>query len=248
MNPAHGQCRLSFVSATSLALTPVGGQNLSIAGLPQTVPTAGVTISNAGLAASTLYYVYAAMSAGAMVLELSTTGHTATGGIETKTGDTSRTLVGMVRTTAATQFADDLTNVLVLSWFNRRRKVGKAKFTANRTALASANVFAEVNAEIRVNFLTWGDEYVRQVITGGWTINGAGTGYGYASIDGSTAGQRSWCAMSANTTGAFASIDEQLVAEGYHYGTLIGNCAAGTSALWLGGQNGEVGQSVTVVG
>jgi hypothetical protein len=84
------------------------------------VPSAGVTISNAGLAASTVYYVYARMSGGAMALELSTTGHTPTNGVETKTGDTTRTLVGMVRTNASSQFVDDATNICVLSFFNRR--------------------------------------------------------------------------------------------------------------------------------
>lgn len=249
ISAAHGQCRFAYVSATSLKLSPQGEQNLVIDGQLQQVPSAGVAISNTGLAVSTTYYAYAYMSSGTMTLELSTTGHTTSaGGIETKTGDASRTLVGMCRTNGSSQFVDDATNICVLSWFNRRRKLGRAKFTANRTAAASAGVFAEANTEIRVNFLTWADEPVRQAICGGWTVTGAATGHGYASIDNDTSGQRAWCSHSASTTGTFSSIDERAVSEGYHFGSLTGNCQGGTNALWLGGQNGEVSQVLTVIG
>jgi hypothetical protein len=109
-------------------------------------------------------------------------------------------------------------------------------------------VFTEVNTEIRINFLTWADEPVRQAICGGWTVTGAATGYGYANIDNDNSGQRAWCSHSANTTGTFSSVDERLVADGYHFGSLTGNCASGTNALWLGGQNGEVSHVLTVMG
>lgn len=249
--PAHGQCRLSAQSGTSLLLYPYGGRNLNINGLPEVIPTAGVTITNATLAANTVYYVYAYMNAGSMALELSVGGHSQhTNGVEIKTGDASRTLVGMIRTNGSTpgQFVDDATNINVLSWFNRRRKVGRSKFTANRTSVGDPSPFGEVNTEIRVNFLTWGDAVVRQSINGGWTTTGGGTNHGYCSIDNDTSGSRQWCSHSAATTGAFSSVDERIVAEGYHYGTLIGKNNGGTNALFLGGQNGEVTQVLTVEG
>lgn len=249
LSPAHGQCRLYFVSASSIKLSPHGGQNLNIGGLPQHVPAAGVTASNAALAANTIYYVYAYMNGAGMAMELSTTGHsTHTNGVEIKTGDTGRTLVGMVRTNSSGQFVEDASNVCVLSWFNRRRKLGKAKFTANRIMTPATNVFAEVHTEIRVNFLTWADEPVRQAICGGWLVTGIGTGSGYATIDNDTTGQRAWCMHSDTTTGTFASVDERTVSEGYHFGSLTGNCEGGTNATWLGGRNGEVSQVLTVVG
>jgi len=85
----NGQCRLSVVSTTSLKLAPLDGSQLMIAGIPQNIPSAGVTITNSGLAASTLYYVYAYMNSGTMTLELSATGHAtdANTGIEIKSGD-----------------------------------------------------------------------------------------------------------------------------------------------------------------
>lgn len=248
LTPAYGQCRLSYVSATQLKLAPYNGQNLNVGGLPQQIPAAGVTLANTGLSASTVYYVYAYMSAGVMTLEASTTGHSASGGIETKTGDTSRTLVGMCKTNASSQFVDDATNIHVLSYFGRQRKVGRAKFTTNRTLAASVGVFTEVHTEIRINFLTWADEPVRQAICGGWTVTGAATGYGYANIDNDTSGQRAWCVTSANTTSTLSSVDERVVSEGAHFGSLTGNCASGTNVLFLGGQDGEVSHLLSVMG
>jgi hypothetical protein len=246
---AHGQCRLAYVSGTSIKLSPANGRSLIINGTAQQVPTAGVTVSNSGLAASTLYYVYAYMNAGAMALELSTTGHsTNTNCVEIKSGDASRTLVGMAYLNASSQFQDDTANLLVLSYFNRKRKVGKAKFTADRFMASSVGVFSEVNTEIRVTFLTWADEPVRQAICGGWTVNGAATGYGYANIDNDTSGQRAWCSTSSNTTTTLSSVDERFVTEGYHFGSLTGNCASGTSVQYIGGKNGEVSHVLTVAG
>lgn len=247
--PSHGQCRLSFVSSTSVKLSPLGGNNLNIGGLPRKVPEDGVSVSNSGLANSTLYYVYAWIDGSTMALELSATGHSPnTNGVEIKTGDPTRTLVGMVRTTSSGQFADSDANLLVVSYFNRQRKVGRARFTANRNSGADPAPYAEINTEIRVNFLTWADESVRQAICGGWTTNGGGTAHGYCSIDGDTSGDRQWCSHSAPTTGTFSSIDERVVSEGFHYGTLFGKNNGGTSALFLGGQNGEVTQALSVMG
>lgn len=248
-NSAHGECRLVYVSATQIKLQPCDGRNLNIGGVVRQVPSGGVTISNASLAASTVYFVYAWMNGSNMALELSTTTHAQhTNGVEVKSGDTSRTLVGMCRTNGSTQFQSDDAYIGVISFFNRLRKIGKAKFTANRTLTPATGVFSEVNAEIRVYFLTWADEPVRQSICGGWTVSGAATGYGYANIDNDNSGQRAWCAISSSTTGQFSSVDERLVTEGSHFGSLTGNCEGGTNVLWLGGRNGEVSQVLTVMG
>jgi hypothetical protein len=95
LSPAHGQCYLSRQSATVLVLLPRNGNVLNVNGLPERVPVGGVTVANTGMSANTVYFVYAYMAAGVMTLELSATGHTASAmGVETKTGDTSRTLFG----------------------------------------------------------------------------------------------------------------------------------------------------------
>lgn len=119
--PPVGQCYLEYSSATACVLWPWLGNVLSFCdGNYYPVPSSGVTLSNSGLAASTFYYVYAYMNSGTMTLEASTTGHSTdtTYGIEIKTGDSTRTLVGAVYTNGSTQFADSLSARNVVSWFN----------------------------------------------------------------------------------------------------------------------------------
>lgn len=120
---AHGQCVLSVSSGTVGLLSPFKGNNLAINGVVCTVPSAGVSFSNTGLANSTDYYAYVYMSAGVMTGELSTTGYTTqANGITTKTGDVTRTFVGMLGTNASGQFQDDATTRLCCSFFNRKMK------------------------------------------------------------------------------------------------------------------------------
>jgi len=249
---AHGQCRLVFVSSTSIRLDPFNGRNLAIAGLLEQVPSAGVSISNASLAANTVYYVYARMNAGVMALELSTTGHSqdATTGVRVKTGDATRTLVGMVRTNGSSQFVEDATNLCVLSYFNRRRKIGRANFTANRTQNYNLT-FSEINTEIRVNFLSWDDSSVLQSITGSWAVSVNGSAATcYASIDGSTTNPLQAPSTTITNQIGFTSSDERNVSEGYHYGSLLGSCylSPGSSVTYVGGQNGQVSQVLSVLG
>jgi hypothetical protein len=60
---AHGQCRLGATTSTSLTLNQYNGCNIIINGTVQQIPAVGVTISNAGLVAQAVYYVYAFMNA-----------------------------------------------------------------------------------------------------------------------------------------------------------------------------------------
>ena len=122
-----GQCRLAYSNATTLTLSPYQGQYIKIAGALYAIPSAGVTVSNSGLSASTLYYVYANVSSGSVSLSISATGHSTDStagnvGVEIKTGDNAYTLVGMIYTNASSQFQDSTSARGVLSFFNRRTK------------------------------------------------------------------------------------------------------------------------------
>lgn len=129
--------RLSFVSTTSLRFSPYKGDQIKINGTIYQIPAAGITISNgptfingvggSNLAANTLYYVYLFNNAGTLTADFSTTGHatsstTGNVGIEVKSGDDTRSLIGLIRTVSGAPgaFADDTTNRLTRSWFNRR--------------------------------------------------------------------------------------------------------------------------------
>src|SRR5687767_9197194 len=53
-----GPCRFKFVSATQCRLDREGSSQVFVDGKLLTIPAAGVTIGNGGLAASTNYYAY----------------------------------------------------------------------------------------------------------------------------------------------------------------------------------------------
>ncbi len=120
---AHGQCRFNVVSASECKLVPYNGNGLVINGKQYRIPQAGVSISNAGLLANTLYYVFAKDDgSGGIALEaaLATVGRSLhTDGVMIKTGDPTRTLVGMFNTNTPAGFISFGTNKWVASWFNR---------------------------------------------------------------------------------------------------------------------------------
>ncbi|WP_322029103.1 hypothetical protein [Paraburkholderia sp. J76] len=237
---AHGQCRLSYASATALILKPYNGQCLNIDGTVQQIPRAGVTLPNTGLAASTLYYIYAAWSGNAIALSASTTGHsTAANGVETMTGNAALTLVGMCYTNASAQFVQTSTIQTVRSYFNRPAcLLATATFvnsTTNQSATALGGGFA---------WLSWADEqpFIQAV---GYAANGtAGCGWGAAlSIDGTTGSSTTATATSvgANATAALLSSNVPPAAEGYHSGQLYGYANSGGNASFTWAVQGRIG-------
>lgn len=153
----HGQCRLIYTSTTQLKLIPYNGRNVIVNGLPVQIPAAGLTLSNGGLAATTQYYIYLTPNA---TLEASTTGHsTHTDGVEIKTGDPTRTLVGMAATVAGGLFSDTPGIRFVLSWFNRRN-IAVSTYGSGYTITNGS----EVSSLVRNQFLSWADEIVEAVI------------------------------------------------------------------------------------
>ncbi|MFP3556433.1 hypothetical protein SB861_37820 [Paraburkholderia sp. SIMBA_049] len=148
-----GQCYLS-PSGSTLVLMPKDGNKLNIAGKLYVIPAAGVTLAAAGAVANTTYYIYAYMAGSVMTLEYSTTGHSqdANTGVEIKTGDSSRTLVGMGRATATGSFAANSSQITCISWFNRRRRVASNSTNGLSLGAGPAGVFAGVS------ILTWVDD------------------------------------------------------------------------------------------
>lgn len=234
----HGQCRLNYVSATSIKLSPLNGNNLIINGLPRQIPAAGVTLSNEGLSASTNYFVYAYWTGSAIALVASTTGHSqdATTGIEIKTGDATRALVGMVFTNPSSQFADAPAERHVASWFNRRA-VGGVLSRNNQTNF-TVGTAAEVSTADRVSFLNWADEVVDVRATGQY-FNGSpstsvlaqsyvdGTPHGNlsASYEATSNGGMTFTSMSSFPISGVA------LAEGRHIAQVFGSVTGGAGAI-----------------
>jgi hypothetical protein len=148
--------RFNFVSTTQCNLVPYGGWGagfLWINGTNRQITTA-VQLSNSGLAANTLYNVYAYWTGSAVATEASTTGFTFNAnGIPQKTGDVTRTLVGRVQTNPSTQFADNPASRITLSYFNRLPIELNSGQPGNLTTGSTVMVSVIPTAD----FLVWGD-------------------------------------------------------------------------------------------
>ena len=199
-------CYLKLIGA-NLVLTPYNGNLIVINQQVQKIPYQGVVLAPTGLSPNTRYYIYAYMNGATMMLEASatTTNHmTSTiDGVEIKSGDQSRTLVGMAVTIAGPAWTDIVPSTLgpgsggaiaggvnvgklyVLSWFNPRPKSCTTYFdvafispkvhSGHRT---TSPEFVELGIEIRNFFLTWQGREVRYVTGGNVAVlapHGAGS-------------------------------------------------------------------------
>lgn len=167
----HGQCRLTRTSATALKLVCFNGNLIRVNGAWYQIPSAGISANNTSvfvngssgqnLATTTLYYVYLFLNAGVLTFDYSTTTHatsTTIGnvGIEIKSGDDTRTLIGMVYTNGSNQFDDSALLRNVASWFNRPSRVASNDQNTQSTASAS---LAHMSAW-DVDMVTWADQTV----------------------------------------------------------------------------------------
>lgn len=250
--------RLTFVSTTQVKFCPFNGNLFRIpsTGKLYQIPSACTTAANTNvyvggvaaqnLAASTVYWMYLFDLSGALTADFwaaSTHAVDATTGIEIRTGDNTRVLIGMVRTNGASQFENDATNSGqssiqgVLSYFNRRSIGQSTNLSANRTR--NAATMAELNSEIRNTFLVWADESVN-VATGGVVLVGNASTFASTQVelDGTTDPPQSWSYMFHPTAGQGVSQNVVFtytgLSEGGHYFTVFGACSAGT-CTWQGG-------------
>uniref|UniRef100_C6BBR1 Uncharacterized protein n=2 Tax=Pseudomonadota TaxID=1224 RepID=C6BBR1_RALP1 len=236
----HGQCRLSYVSGTQLKLSPYNGNNLIINGVPQQIPSAGVTLANTGLAASTKYYVYAYMNAGTMTLEAVTTAHaTGTNGVEQKSGDATRTLVGMILTDGSTpgQFVDTPANRQIANWFNRRIIPGVATLTIDTNFTGGS--FAKVTTSLDVTFPYWGDNDGGIASLSGSVANNTSGGQSLLAVfvDGSPFGNTASASVSGSTiqnasVTSLSLLNNAALTEGFHVASAYGaSSTSSTSTL-----------------
>jgi hypothetical protein len=234
--------RLEYSSATTIVLKQYKGAYICFPyGTSRLIPSAGVSAvyNNAnidGVAASTLtadttYYVYAWDNGGEIKIDFSTTGYSfnTSTGIAEKTGDGTRVLVGMVRTNASSQFDDSAVKRNVASWHNRRKRALRNTFTTDRAVASGAN--QEINSEIRVQLLTWGEDDVEATFN--FRVNMAGTG-DFATAAPSFNGVEPTEKVGGNTYTGGADIgaaptDRVTLSEGFHYITAWAFANGGTS-------------------
>ena len=230
-----GQCRFVYTNTTTCTLQRYDGRYLTIGGTRREIPAAGVTLSATGLTPSTLYYVYAYWTGTAIALEASTTGHStdSTTGVEIKTGDATRTLVGVVYPVTGPNFADSASQRLVASWFNRRMRLVANVFSTDRATASSTPV--EVNSEIQVKLLNWTGCQVN-VLFGGRAWNSTTGAGALTSIyqNGSALGFT--LVLSSGGTQHFGVpvVQNSTPAEGAHTFTIYGSTNGGGTANWGG--------------
>lgn len=254
---AHaGAGQLQRSSSTQLILNPYkGNQIIFPSGYVYTIGSSGLlsgSISggcnlngtgSSSLTAATLYYCYLWYNAGNPVLDFSATGHSTdtTTGIEIKTGDATRVLVGMVYPQAGPIVVDTTTARLVASWHNRINKSFLNNFSTTRTTTSGS--LAEINSEIRGLFLTWGDGFSASCtqslthsanaspITSAITIDGAVTIVAESNTNITTLGSPYNCTLSNQAT----------TTEGQHYITISGSVNSGTGTWNSGSCSGLSG-------
>lgn len=228
----NGQCYLD-ISGGNVRLMPEGGNKIIINGTTETIPDAGVTLAVTGASASTLYYIYAYMNSGTMTLERSTTGWAlqAGTGVAVKSGDSTRTLVGMAYTNTVPAWS------LVASYYNRKQKAVRTSYTANRSTSSSS--WSELNSEIRNGFLKWADEAAIAVghLSGTPGVTNSAEPYGAISFDGATdTNYGVYLGDVGSGTYPFTKtvVKESPAAEGYHYATVVVSAYSGYSLTLFG--------------
>lgn len=253
------EARLTYVSATALSFAPFKGNHIKINGSIYVIPAAGIVglantnvfvngATGQNLAANTTYYVYAFVNAGTVTADFRTDGNghmtdTTLGneGVEVRClsgtiADSTRTLIGIIRTNASSQFVDGLKQRFVRSWTNRVSRNVRNVFSADRST--ASLTFVELNAEIRCEFVLWSGEiadmtaivacYPGIVIkTDGWM---AAIGFdGITAEPGQAVGQAS--DKNSEAGGSAPRALRSDLSEGYHYATFLGAAyGSGSSA------------------
>ncbi len=239
--PAVGQCKLTK-SGSNLILLPFGGNLVTINGVQCTVPDVGVTLAPTSLTTNHLYYIFAVATSGVVTsLEAGDAGSVAHAtsttagnkGVEIKSGDDTRTLVGMARIVSGPAWADSATQRFVVSWFNRK-VISLLQAQLDTGASGIATTLGERSSTARCEFLTWPDETVcgwNQAAVRAESVNN--TISCRVDFDQATFGPTK--ALDSTVVGNFfdnSTSFETLLTEGYHFSTWD----AGTSTSTARGQ------------
>lgn len=252
---SFNQGRLTYVSTTAVKFAPFNGDLIRINGAVYQIPSAGIAgctttsafvngTGSSSLSASTFYYVYAFVNSGTVTCDFSTTTHATSStagniGTEVKSGDNTRTLIGMVETDGSSHFVDDaLSGRYVVSWFNRRRVSTSAYLTTSR-AVTGATTYTELNSEIRNKFLIWSDEAIACGFSGSAANSASGAGHGFQvilSVNGSTPFENYWRTLPVNTSQQGVALSGAMngLGEGLNFVTLMYLLDAGADTLTLG--------------
>lgn len=229
---AAPQGQLSY-NAGNLLLSPYRGNKVFIPGQGiATIPNGGVSYTPAALTTNTLYYVYATLVSGSLVLQLSTTGHTTDAtGVEVMTGDNTKALVGMAYALGATSI-----EATVRSWANDPGYATVKNLTSNSSTTSTTPT--NINTSLITPFLLWAKEIPTISVISGVSVStanfSAGTTIavdnavlpgGIATVTPPAAGASYSSALTQFAVG---------LAEGRHTANLFGNVVESVTGTWSG--------------
>lgn len=241
----YGQCRLTK-SGSNLLLSRFNGRRLTINGVAEIIPSAGITLAPSGTTPGTVYFIYAYMNSGTMTLETSITSYVvdSTTGMPVKSGDATRTLVGMAYPITGPAWQDSATQAFVISYFNRQTKRISNAFTGNQTTSSSSPV--EISTSIRCEFLSWSGAASKAFSSGALSTNTAGVAvFAAIGFDGTTP-EDGGCQSSANFRIPINALATKVLGETYHYATLLGWAETTATATYIGNASALGRTSLTV--
>lgn len=231
----RGECYLDYIGGI-LKLSRYNGSQLYINGTNQTIPAAGVDLAATGLTADTAYYIYAYMqNATTMALEASLTAYTPdANGVMVKTGDNTRTLVGIAITQAAATWC--VMRCACASWFNPRPKTDTGGLVGTATTSATTMGTDLSGSGGWTRFVTFGSREVRLACDIGLNYQALANADTYTNlvIDSNTNGQlRSYFGERFSGTGSIiqyapAHSVTKIIAEGRHMAWLVGWVSSST--------------------
>jgi len=230
--------KLSYVSATALQFVPFMGGYVALNGAQRAIPSGGIAgLANTGvfvggvaaqnLAANTVYFVYVFDNAGALTADFWTTaaGPHATSstagnvGVEIRSGDNTRSLIGIIRTIAAGQFADSATQRFVRSWFNRNTVALSRNATATLTTASTTLV--ELSTNLRIEVVVFSNDTVLGSLSSEAWANGSSESAFAIGWDGAADANRLVEIGSAGVSCGLCLVQIKALAEGYHYLTVM---------------------------
>lgn len=222
---AFGQCRL-VKSGAVLQLLRHNGMLLTINGAPQEIPAAGVSLSAAGLTAETPYFIYASMNGETMTLEASTTSFaTDASGVKIKTGDATRTLIGMALCVAGPAWSSAAGQVI--SYFNRLLRSLTVTATADHSTTSTADV--EASSAYRYSFLTFGEDAI---------VTFLGLAFGYTCVNGINFFVKADGATSMCGVNAYSSTPSNVTLTSFVQGALL-SAGLHTSSMYFSAWGGD---------
>ena len=246
--PTGGSGILTYVNPTTLKFAPFNGNGITINGSIYQIPSAGIAgLSNTGvyrdgapgqtLQPGAVYLVFVFSNNGVLTADYSINQHSTSTflgneGTEIKTGDQSRTLIGLVRMSLTGTFADQLDARLVRSWFNRKRVEGRSDYSSN----ISSTSYVEVGGN-GAHFVAFAGECTSVSLSAvAGSVSGAPFhAFTTIALDGLVAppsGSYTANLLTSNgeaSNGAFSH--SATLAEGWHYYNAMGKVSAGTMIL-----------------